>query len=169
MGSPFDQFDIGTALEMTDSITLKLGRQLPGIPLQLSSATPHPNEPIFILGYPDLTIGRVDLGVEDSNGWSLRVSVGVASEVQGFYRDGVLTRVLRTPDAIRAYCDQQLFVDVDATSGLSGGPMLNAKGEVVGLYTTHFPDRADLQNRYYPEGGRGVGLNFLNRIMNCRP
>lgn len=168
MGTPFESMEISTAREMTDVLVMTLPQDLPGNPLEIRDRPLGVNEQVYVVGYPDETVGRNSFkDAVDSEGKGLRVSLGKTLTPIDAYREALLRLNNRRPDIVSAYLSQQIFTDADAANSMSGSPMLVQDGKVAGVYTAHFPDRADLRRRFYEEGGRGVGHRFLERILGC--
>jgi hypothetical protein len=90
-----------------------------------------------MIGYPQKSTDRVQYGAPDTPGEQLRVSVGRAiSASAALVKQGHGPEV---NEATNELYGQMVVSDADGAPGLSGGPTLNARGEVVGTYTDGYP------------------------------
>lgn len=120
----------------SDYVILKLSRPLKKIePLRFKDSSPTAGTLTYLLGYPKSTADRTTYGVPDSDGKSLRVSIGPILELRE-----ALQRQGRGAEGSRPQSAQPgIYVDGDCLSGNSGGPLLNSSGEVLGLYHSSAP------------------------------
>lgn len=92
--------------------------------------------PLYAIGYPRATQGRQsEFKVPDADGDSLRISTGTYLERPD---DDYLNflKSLMPEEAIRQYYERSmLFSDIDFVTGNSGGPVVDANGEVVSIAT----------------------------------
>jgi len=108
------------------------------IPLQASKSTTHIGDTVYLAGYPSETLDRSKIGVPDSDGNSLRFSVGKIISFSDWKQ--------RTGNNFGAQAESLLqenmiFFDADCEHGNSGGPLLNANGEVVGIMMALYQDK----------------------------
>lgn len=118
-----------------DAVKLKLSRRLAarGIP-RAKKITPEEN--LYIAGFPRKTSSRAALGAKDSDGeafyWTRGSHLPRGNAVKEFFgSEEPLGLLLGGPDAE--------VVLADGIEGMSGGPVMNERGEVVGLYKGYLP------------------------------
>jgi hypothetical protein len=135
----------------TDFAAVHLPKKI-GTPLQLASERTAIGEKSYILGFPVRTVDRqISYGVPDSTGQDkLHVSLGPqVSLSESLQRLGVMNSAIRgiaarltaNPTERQAWEQGMDFLWADAEHGNSGGPVLNAHGEVTGIV-------ADIQREY---------------------
>lgn len=135
----FDLFnlDLGNntfSFRLSDRVRLKVATPLRAQPLKIASQLPKPGDRVYGVGFPAQTTNRkLKFGAKDSDGENLWISKGhVISTEEWMKRNDV-----DLPDAVKkAYDDYMVLVDFDVEHGDSGGPILNEKGEVVGVIET---------------------------------
>jgi len=122
---------------LADYTLLKFDRELVA-PLKAGdSLALKYKDPVFILGFPGKTTSRHLYERPDSDGLRMRISSGVRVDpYKALMSAGVYERDLcaDVPN-IERWKDQYIFTSADATPGNSGGPMLNERGEVIGILT----------------------------------
>lgn len=122
-------------------IGLKLEVDLVGaVPLRFAAKDANLGEMVYQVGFPGETNDRFRLlGKPDSNGQSQSITYGSAIDVEAY-----LMRIGQNP-ASMSEADKSriastfLISDSDGYFGMSGGPSLNAKGEVLGLIVAAYP------------------------------
>lgn len=135
-------FDLGeisrgnSCVAMTkDWISLKLSKKI-GDSLKLSPVLPTQDQKLYLVGFPKKTEDRAayQAGLVDSDGVSLyftigkqRANIGGMLELEPCFK------------GLGAEKGNILYVDGDGVNGLSGAPMVDDKGEVVGIYNYSFP------------------------------
>lgn len=122
-----------------DYISWQLPRAL-GRPLAIASSSPRNKERIFLAGYPECTgctDKPEDLRASDrspypnSDGQSLRFAIGTMAEKEDF----TTLRPLNIAEAYEFNDFPLQWADLDGQIGCSGAPVLNEKGEVLGMVT----------------------------------
>jgi hypothetical protein len=125
----------GSTLDGRDFASFTLPASI-GTPLSTALARPARGEPVYLLGYPTCTgcsenadKPNKDYSTRapgpDSDGASLRVTFGEVADLN--YLDAVFAENANT------ISPRLLITTNDAIDGNSGGPALNAQGEVLGL------------------------------------
>ena len=100
--------------------------------MSIATQKPAKDGTVYGIGFPSQSTSRVQFNAPDADGNSQYLSKGKALDVQQVSE--------RSGQEINAatrevYEKSVLLTDVDAMPGSSGGPYLNAAGEVVGLFT----------------------------------
>ena len=128
--------------EDCDYIGLSLTKDI-GTPLKIAAQTPQVGETIYVLGYPVCTgcdssnydgANTTDFTsrspAPDSNGKGLKISVGDVVNPEGLESFFGMQK-----SALKLWnLQKMLFYTADSHYGNSGGPVLNAKGEVVAIH-----------------------------------
>ncbi len=130
-GKNFGQFNL-------DQVLIKLSTRIAN-PIPIADRALRDGEPAFIAGVAKRTQDRAIFSARDADGTSVRISRGTAMgsrslmerlEKAGFYTNETATsQMLREGTAVTA----------DGAPRSSGGAILNAKGEVVGVYNSGLP------------------------------
>lgn len=120
-----------------DSVRIQLSVRLPS--LDSASAGCGPESPSYTVGYAGITTtSRAALGGRDAVYNELSVGSGKVLSL-----DDVARRSKQWAEAEMFFKGvvgrQTLLTDADGTDGLSGGPILNARGEVCGMFKASFP------------------------------
>lgn len=128
-----------------------------------------PGEELFIAGFPAPSRQRrSEHAAPDSDGVTMRISRGQRLTASAFLA-GLLGRVPKGEDVIpfdRAF----LFSDVDGVPGQSGAPVLNARGEAVGLFTSHHAHKGlEPSDRYFKAGAQALRAEWILRLAGRRP
>lgn len=140
----------------SDYVTISLPKSL-GSGLTLSSSKAAVSERIYVLGYPLCTgcsanvESAQDQSAKDqsadrtpsinSDGKGLKVTTGLIVHLSA---EDLATRMeVKEPQSLDL--NKMGFYTADAQLGMAGGPVLNAKGEVLGLHVT---------SRNYKEGDK---------------
>ncbi|MCA9349218.1 trypsin-like peptidase domain-containing protein [Candidatus Saccharibacteria bacterium] len=92
--------------------------------LELATTEPSQNESIVVLGYP----GDAENSLVDGNKLAITVTNGVISSIRE--AKGSSSKLYQS--------------DADASQGNSGGPAINADGQVIGLLTYRFQDEVSI-------------------------
>ncbi len=126
---------------VNDWLKIKLPRSL-GAGLQISVAIPNLNEKVFQVGYPWQTNDRkrLDPNISDSNGKSLYFSEG---QVRGNELEFIMESC---PKELGDSYQGIIVTHADGKQGMSGGPVLNELGEVIGIFNYSFPPSASAVN-----------------------
>lgn len=108
-------------------------------PLTPALKRANEGDEVYILGYPHATSDRVKFHALDAPGESLRVSFGHVISLDQSYK-----KMNRDPsqvpvDVKEFFQKAVIYSDADGVQGDSGGPTVNAKGEVLGTYTSGYP------------------------------
>jgi S1-C subfamily serine protease len=128
--------------QSVDCILLKTSRPILGsMPLPISDeATTRPGSVVFSIGYPGATYDRAaKLGRPDSDGVSLYVTFGQVLGLHEALRRNKKDPANMSSDRLEALGENLLISDADSYFGMSGGPTINAKGEVIGIVVGSFP------------------------------
>ena len=124
-------FDTLAGLIYADIIVLRLKRKIgEGIPFTTQNNVL--GDPVFAAGFPGSTNNRKkDFGAIDSDGFSRRITIG---KTQGPQELAISLGITDPPkqfiDTVNA---NFLIGDQDSIEGMSGGPTLNGKGEVLSI------------------------------------
>ncbi len=123
---------------IVDVAVLELQKSI-GLGLQTATFIPQVGDEVYVMGFPMLTSDRGAFGALDSNGIDLYVSKGKLLNLeQALKRQGRDISQMGTEE--REFYDRNTwFAAADGARGFSGGPMLNAKGEVLGTFTAAYP------------------------------
>jgi hypothetical protein len=114
-----------------DILELKLNRRL-GAGLAFAKARPAEGGLVYYAGYPPKT----KTAKRNADGFSLNFVVGKIQPVGAFIEYTSLDKVLNADglkDAIRQTEPLFIFADAALDEGMSGGPTLNDRGEIVSL------------------------------------
>lgn len=107
------------------------------LPLSISKTSVKQGDTVYLLGYPMATSNRSSVGAVDSDGNSLRISVGnVISFADWKLRTG--NNFGAQEESILQ--ENMIFFDADCEHGNSGGPLVNENGEVVGIFMALYRD-----------------------------
>lgn len=138
---------------VSDVVRFSLQKTL-GTPLKFAKSPPAIGETLYLIGFPSETNDRKAVGAEDSDGKSLRISKGQVITLEDWK-----TRTGNNfgPVADTLLSQKMIFVDGDCEHGNSGGPLVNANGEVVGIFMALYKDLTKL-----PQGRICGALNTVN-------
>ncbi len=121
-----------------DQVVIRIDKKI-APPIPLASARPPVGQEIFIAGIPKATDDRSVYFAPDSDGISVRVSRGTILSAEQMNQRYRLTGSTLTPEQLAAFTHDGILNTADGTPRLSGAPMLNARGEVLGIYTGGLP------------------------------
>lgn len=126
---------LGTPLgRLSNIVRLKLENPVSIPALRWAVDQPKEGETVYLISFPSKTENRKILfGAEDSDGESMYVSSGKV----------VSTKKLMgktNAGAVRLFERHMIFGDFDSDRGSGGGPIVNGRGEVVGIYVGHWED-----------------------------
>lgn len=124
---------------VSDEVEIKMNEKLDE-PLPKASAAPNVGESVYLVGYPIATQDRGPLGQMDSDGQHQLVSTGHVISYEDFI---ARTHAPIPQEFANVFRSQILFTDLDCEHGNSGGPVLNERGEVVGLFMAFHNDAPD--------------------------
>ncbi|MCB0355483.1 MAG: trypsin-like peptidase domain-containing protein [Bdellovibrionales bacterium] len=118
-----------------DWINLKLARSV-GQGLTINFNTPKETEKYYLAGFPRKTTDRNSYSAQDSNGKQFYITTG---------RPRTKVNHLVCSKEPTQYTKDLFYLTADSAKGMSGGPILNSRGEVIGVYNSGFPynNRAD--------------------------
>jgi hypothetical protein len=108
-------------------------------PLKIAKQQPKVGDSVYLIGYPSQTTNRTLVGAQDSDGKSLRISVG---KVISFSDWKVKSGNNFSPYDEKLLNDHLIFFDSDCEHGNSGGPLVNSDGEVVGIMMALYWDES---------------------------
>jgi hypothetical protein len=124
----------------SDYVKLKLSRPL-GVPLVRATVPAHDGDSVYLAGFPSCTNCTTDMQAE---------AIDLADRGEGLNSDGkglkfTYGSLLPTSEALSVLgadkkqlqvdLSRVLFYSADSVQGLSGAPILNIRGEVLGLHT----------------------------------
>ncbi|MBK7845421.1 MAG: trypsin-like peptidase domain-containing protein [Bdellovibrionales bacterium] len=119
-----------------DLVTLKIDRALgPGI--NISTSPPIPGEDMWQFGFPRKTSGWKFFGGLDSDGNSFYCSRGKSLDFsQSISNDSLsLKNLSLDEDEMNLMKKNVIFISASGEHGMSGGPLLNAKGELIAIHS----------------------------------
>lgn len=150
----------GEQMNFMDYVRLRLSRPLAGYqPLQFELDTLKPGQNVYLAGFPRWTNDRASAGQPDSDGQSLRVSVGQVLDFNEAYRRWGVNFATRDLLQIKLSMDSELHFDADAVPGNSGGPVFTADGRVAAVFNSSTPKD---DHRMSPmKSSFGVKANYL--------
>jgi hypothetical protein len=152
-----------------DTVTIQL-RKIVGPPLRWARQSLPIGASVYIPGFPIATTGRASYGGDDSDGASLRVAMG---QVIGRKAADQKTGDFRATDTQAfwtAYEAIMYFMDADSAPRMSGSPILNSNGEVVGTYLDGFPSDGSTQLNHISYGSNIFSTSAdLNTLMQLNP
>lgn len=116
------------------------------LPLRRAQNVAAPGEPVYHIGYPTKTTDRFQYGAPDAPGGQLRVSMGeiITPEASWIKHGGSLEENCASQ---LASLGRMTLTSADGGPGMSGGPTLNAKGEVLGTFTAVYPAQDASKNK----------------------
>ncbi|HEY8270927.1 MAG TPA: serine protease, partial [Pseudobdellovibrionaceae bacterium] len=106
-------------------------------PLQTSKLPSKVGDTVYLVGYPSETSNRTKVGAPDSGGNSLRISVGKIISFADWKQRTGNNFGAQTESLLQ---ENLVFFDADCEHGNSGGPLLNANGEVIGIMMALYQD-----------------------------
>lgn len=122
-----------------DGIILTVEGMDMGAGLTVAQNSVAEGETLYALGFPGKTNNRLNLlNVPDSAGSDLRATIGLKKDFIKFFNETVLTvdghiNSDFLSDENKASVSHLIVMDSDLKSGMSGGPLVNSKGQVVGV------------------------------------
>ncbi len=141
---------------LTDHVQIQLTQDLPGTPLSFSKQPTPMGEKLYLLGYPEPTTGRE----HNSDGLQLHASLGEAIAPPPDY----ITFLNRTYQGMAAgFLASRVFANCDLAHGSAGSPLLNARGEVVGVGGVSWAQNPYLE--WSPKGMHGLCAQHISRIV----
>ena len=138
---------------LSDVVRIDLDYEM-GTPLRFSKVPPKIGETIYLIGYPMETTDRKLVGATDSDGNSLRISRGKVIGLDD-WKQRTGNNVDSSTEGL--FKQRMIFVDADCEHGNSGGPLVNAQGEVVGVFMALYKDLTKL-----PQGRVCGALNTVD-------
>ncbi len=128
----------------SDAIILNVDGMDVGSGLKIAKSTTTTAEHLYALGFPNQTTNRHSyFNVPDADGYGLRVTIGEKRDFIRFFNELVefkgIEKVAELTSDEKSYVSRMHFVATDLNSGMSGGPLLNLNGEVVGVVHSLVP------------------------------
>lgn len=119
-----------------DLVTLKLDRAL-GPGFSISRIPPIPGEDIWLFGFPRKTNGWKFFGGLDSDGNSFYCSKGKSLDIaESIAAPNLSLKNLKLNENEMIKMEKNvLFISASGEHGMSGGPVLNTKGELVAIHS----------------------------------
>lgn len=150
-----------------DWIQFDLSKALSQSPIKTAKSIPKVGEQVFLLGYSVPTTGRDRHKAPDANGKGLFVSKGVVSSEREI---ADIIEGMELPK-LKDFNQAMLFSNVDGVHGQSGGPLVNARGEVVAVFTAHFGTEEDGPNARYFDGAAAFAehIDWLAKLKKDFP
>jgi S1-C subfamily serine protease len=164
-----------------DAISLKLSRILNGIRPLAHAPVPSKGEPVYPIGYPKETNWTVDSGLVNSTGKSIYISVGPLADEEnllwenreyffsqfeqqsGLQSNGksFFAQVLRSNSFRETHIQGTLAVEGALAQGMSGGPILNSKGEWIGIQTSIMGMNENTNKKMPYPYSMGIEANYI--------
>ncbi len=119
-----------------DLVTLKIDRAL-GPGFNISARPPIPGEDMWLFGFPRMTSGWKFFGGLDSDGNSFYCSKGKSLDIAESIATANLSlkNLDLSEDDMSQIKKNVLFISASGEHGISGGPVLNSKGELVAIHS----------------------------------
>jgi hypothetical protein len=121
-----------------DQIVIRLNKAV-AAPLPVAKESAQAGQRIYMVGFPIATSDRYLFSALDANGKSVRVTRGTVLDQNGVEERGWKSGIEIDRNLTSKLLSQGLALTADGTPGMSGAPILNANGEVVGVYTAGLP------------------------------
>jgi hypothetical protein len=155
--------------EDSDYIAINLPKEL-GTPLKVAQDNPMPGEKISILGYPYCTGCNAPEGMDQLEFTDRGQDLNAENCTQKVTTGSVLTSdewgdLAEVNKIIVNMLDKKTFIGntADSQHGMSGGPILNSAGEVIGI---HSGGKSILKNGQHERYSRGVYPPALKLELN---
>ncbi|MBX3018094.1 MAG: trypsin-like peptidase domain-containing protein [Bdellovibrionaceae bacterium] len=146
---------------LADDAVRLLGPRVDRPALPWAKTPAQPGEATYIAGYPRQTDSRASMGAADSDGASFRWTLGA---LMGNAEFNQVLKAENLPPEKYSFARAgiySLFMSNDGAEGMSGGPVLNAQGEVLGIFRGILPGPI---TRAWPLATVGIqtdGLRYL--------
>lgn len=134
-----------TTNPIVDFIQLRLSRSISNsrpltVRYDLATSASVPVTPLYHIGFPGQTFDRMTIhGKPESNGVDLYATYGSAISLNEYLiRTGKDPKSI-DPEVLKLLDKSTLYLDSDSYFGMSGAPVLNEAGEVIGLHIGSFP------------------------------
>lgn len=124
--------------------------EIPPLPVRVSGSAPNIGDRVLAIGYPELTCIQHESSDAASMTFTERM-YGAEGHVTGIYTAGRGS----------TYPWPQLEVEANWRGGMSGGPVFNQAGEVVGTVSTSLPPGDGRPGVGYATDLSRVGLEYL--------
>ncbi|MCX6119112.1 MAG: serine protease [Proteobacteria bacterium] len=159
-----DLVHIAGSSKATDVVSLKLSRPIDRKPLPVRETYSSIGDATYILGFPmETKLRETQHSAPDSDGRSYRVSIGKVLDPRSSIigAGGTLT-----DDDANLMSELFVLTDADGVPGQSGGPIVDTKGNVIGVFSNHCKadGRESPADEYCPLGGFGVTVPWMNKI-----
>lgn len=121
----------------TDAVVLNVEGMEVGDGLKIAKSSAI-DERLYALGFPEKTTDRLShFNTPDADGNSLRVAIGQKKDFMHFFKELAEFKGEKEPAPLskeeKTYVDRIHITASDSSVGMSGAPLLNADGQVVGL------------------------------------
>ncbi len=125
----------------SDYLCVRLSRPLSGAVLRASEREARPGLPVVALGFPAATESRHAIYHRpDADGRSLRFTHGRVTEAP--VGNGLTWRGKKVSFSGRSFGSQLFLTSADCASGMSGAPVLDEEGRVLGMISVSFSQAA---------------------------
>ena len=132
------RYGLNHPAHLSDIVELNLNRPTNLRVLKRARRAPKTGEMVYLVGFPTFTSYSERHGVSDSDGGKKYISMG---RVISFKSWKEKTHVKIHSQEDRSFLkENMIFGDFSIEKGNSGGPILNKKGEVVGVVSTMWRD-----------------------------
>lgn len=135
-----------------DFAKLSLNRALGLRPISLNSGVPALGEDLYVVGFPAIdSIQEASRSTHTQGIMQSRVTMGKHIKASEANEELATTRSPAQVEKIdKVLAEKMLFIDGDGYFGQSGAPILNERGEAVGIFTAIFRSRGS---------GPGIHIN----------
>lgn len=147
-GKDFGRFNL-------DQVLIQLNKPIArGLPVAQQPL--RDGDAAYIIGAARRTEGRTAFNVPDADGVSIRIGKGTALGARSLMERQNRIGFSSTEATAQAMLREGTAVTADAAPRSSGGPILNARGEVVGVYSSGLPQSGEVFPYRISYGGNSL-------------